>query len=499
MPFQHARQVMRRSAVLLLGVGLVILLGVGTASLVLVRQTRSFADASGDWQAARVLALTALEHLQDAETGQRGFLLTGDEAYLQPYDAAVAALPGTLDKLYALLQRLPDGAADRARLGSAVADKLAELAETIALQRQGRPGDALALVRTDRGKQAMDAARAAEDHILAEVEAHRTVDRAGLYSRSAILLNASWIGLALIIAVAAAAAWLVVRMLHELEEAQRDVVATNASLEQRVQERTAALAAANEEVQRFAYIVSHDLRAPLVNVMGFTAELEAALGTVRTLLASARAEAPGLVSEEARLAVEEDLPEALGFIRSSTQRMDRLSNAILRLSREGRRTLAPERLRMQELLEAIAASVQHQLDQADATVTVQAPMPDIVSDRLALEQVFGNLVDNAVKYLARGRPGRVVVRGAAHGRMLRFEVEDNGRGIEPKDRERVFELVRRAGAQDRPGEGIGLAHVRALVRRLGGTIDFRSEPGQGTTFVVELPRSLGPTAEGIAA
>jgi len=111
----------------------------------------------------------------------------------------------------------------------------------------------------------------------------------------------------------------------------------------------------------------------------------------------------------------------------------------------------------------------------------------LVSDRLAVEQVFTNLVDNAVKYLDPARHGRIAVRGHVEGETAFFEVEDNGRGIDAKDHERVFELFRRAGSQTQPGEGIGLAHVRALVYRLGGTIDCVSELGQGSTFKLLLP------------
>jgi signal transduction histidine kinase len=97
------------------------------------------------------------------------------------------------------------------------------------------------------------------------------------------------------------------------------------------------------------------------------------------------------------------------------------------------------------------------------------------------------LLENAVKYLAPGRPGRIRVRGWQEGSMVFFDIEDNGRGIDPKDHGRVFDLFRRAGAQDRPGEGIGLAHVRALVRRLGGQITLNSALDKGSTFRVSLP------------
>ena len=114
-----------------------------------------------------------------------------------------------------------------------------------------------------------------------------------------------------------------------------------------------------------------------------------------------------------------------------------------------------------------------------------------MSDRTALEQIFSNLLDNAAKYLVRGRPGRIAVRGKTKGGYAIFEIEDNGRGVAESDQERIFELFRRAGAQDRPGEGIGLAHTRALARRLGGDVKVSSDGVSGTTFRVIIARDLG--------
>ena len=95
-----------------------------------------------------------------------------------------------------------------------------------------------------------------------------------------------------------------------------------------------------------------------------------------------------------------------------------------------------------------------------------------------------------MKYLSPERAGRIVIRGHATGPRVVLEVADNGRGVDPKDHERIFELFRRSGQQDQPGEGIGLAHVRALVYRLGGHITVDSELGRGSTFRVDLPRRL---------
>ncbi len=259
-------------------------------------------------------------------------------------------------------------------------------------------------------------------------------------------------------------------------------------------ERVAELDAANEEIQRFAYIVSHDLRAPLVNIMGFTSELENAQEEIEKFYRTVSQAQPDLVTQSASAAIEGDLAEAIGFIRSSTIKMDKLINAILRLSREGRRVLTPEPVNMSQLLEAQHHSLAHQLHERGAELIIE-DVPSIVSDRLAIEQVFGNLMDNAVKYLEPGRSGRIVVRGHDLGMGVRYEIEDNGRGIDEKDYERIFDLFRRSGIQDQQGEGIGLAHVRALVRRLGGSISVKSRLGVGTTFTVTLPKYISMSSE----
>jgi signal transduction histidine kinase len=182
----------------------------------------------------------------------------------------------------------------------------------------------------------------------------------------------------------------------------------------------------------------------------------------------------------------QDFSEALGFIKSSIDKMDRLISAILNLTREGRRQFEPEPIDTRELIENIVATLAHQAAEACAEIDIQ-PLPRIVSDRLALEQIFSNLIDNAIKYLKPKVPGRITVRGRTKLGFAIFEVTDDGRGIDPKDHQRIFELFRRAGTQDKPGQGIGLAHVRALVRRLGGTMSVSSELNTGSTFTITLP------------
>ena len=482
-----------RLALLLLAIGFTALLATGAGLVWMVENTRSFAAGVTSAQEARLAASQVLSLLQDAETSQRGYLLTGDSSYLEPYRRAVDALPQQLPELARTIARDGGRPGPPQALQDLATVKLDELARTVAQAEAGDRQGALATVRTDRGKADMDAIRALLAGIEERTTARLDARSAGLDRSGRALVVGAAAAFVLMFGVTLGAAALAVRYTRDLEAAQAAIAEANAGLEARVAERTAALAAANDEVQRFAYIVSHDLRAPLVNVMGFTTELEGAMEPLTALLAAAEAEAPGLVTPEVRAAVAEDIPEAVGFIRSSTQRMDRLINAILRLSREGRRALQPERLALSELIGGIAATVQHQFDDAGATLMIEPGLPVIRSDRLAVEQIFGNLIDNAVKYLDPSRPGRITVRGRTTGGRAIIEVEDNGRGIDPRDHGRVFELFRRSGRQDRPGEGIGLAHVRALARRLGGDVECRSAPGLGSTFRVTLAL-VAPTA-----
>ena len=149
---------------------------------------------------------------------------------------------------------------------------------------------------------------------------------------------------------------------------------------------------------------------------------------------------------------------------------------------------------MNEVVGDIAANLATLAEQRGATIEVEGQLPDLNHDRLAVEQIFQNLMENATKYSRDGVPGVVRIRGKREGTRAIFEVEDNGRGIALEDRERVFELFRRSGMQDQKGEGIGLAHVRALAYRLGGSVTVRSKIHEGSTFLVDLP--IASQAEG---
>ena len=480
-----------RNEVLLLALGFGALAVVGGSSIWIAQRNASFNRQIADTLEFRSDVRRILDIAQDAETGQRGYLLTRRESYLTPYEAATPLRDARVAALRARaateIQR-----ENVETLVRALDTKLAELARTVELSRAGRWDEALEVVRGDSGREAMVLLRSLSDRMVG-VETQR-FQESFAYSEwlGRLQLVVVTIGLLLAAALALVAQILVRRQARTIQQAHAELADANAGLEQAVADRTAELVSANEEIQRFAYIVSHDLRAPLVNVMGFTSELDAARKTLKEQIDKVGESAPELVSGDAKLAVDEDLLEAIGFIRTSTAKMDRLINAILRLSREGRRVITPEMVKVDEVVVAIARTLHQQTEATGARITAEPGLPTIVTDRMSFEQVFQNLIENAVKYLDRSRPGVITVRGRRVGPQVEYAIEDNGRGIDAKDHERVFELFRRAGAQDQPGEGLGLAFVRASVRRLGGTIRLDSEPGRGSTFTLTFPAVYRP-------
>jgi len=479
-----------RSTALMLLIGFLALMAIVGTSIWLVEQNQGWFEQTTQARLARAATVNLRTAMQDAETGQRGFLLTGEDRYLAPYDGNIGRIPEMLDRVDDVLQPYPDSEATVPMIRNAVSAKLAEMQQTIDLYRAGNRDGALALVLSDTGKEAMDQARSYFERIIEDADRLIVEGVENQRGASTALRWVTIIGAFVIFAVVGGSAWTVLIYTRELAAARQEVEAANAGLEERVRERTSDLGRANEEIQRFAYIVTHDLRAPLVNIMGFTSELETSVGTLSSYMAKAP-ETSDPYFVEAKLAATEDLPEAITFIRAATRKMDGLINAILKISREGRRQLKPEQINLREFIDAAANAVHHQVAETGGAIVADVVVPRLVSDRLSLEQVLGNLLDNAIKYRHPERPIQIAIR--AHnspGNRIDIEVEDNGRGIAATDHERVFELFRRSGVQSQPGEGIGLAHVRTMARSLGGDVTLRSELGVGTTFIISLPRDL---------
>jgi signal transduction histidine kinase len=489
-----SQKVVNRFVVICVALGFLVLVGVGVLGISVMRENLTFSGwVTHTYQVEQ--AVGRFQNLDERmETARRGFLLTHDARFDKNYEESKAQLDQSVNAIQVLTIDNPAQQSNVVALRKLVHSQIAGIDDMVLQVRAGGAanfsydGAGIEATRAIRAQTARMAA--AEEQLLATRNRARqeTLDKL-----TTIVLVA---GLLLLV-VAAGSIWVILAFTRDLNASREELARLNVGLEDEVRARTADLQRANDEIQRFAYIVSHDLRSPLVNVMGFTSELEAATKPLAALIERAEIEAPQILTADAKLAVTSDLPESLGFIRSSTQKMDRLINAILRLSREGRRVLTAEPVDMQRMLDGIADSLKHRSHELGARIEVAPAVPALVSDRLAVEQIFSNLIENALKYLKPGRPGQIVVRGQRRGDRIVYEIQDNGRGIDPKDHERIFELFRRSGAQDQAGEGIGLAHVRALAYRLGGTVICDSALDQGATFRVSLPAKL--SLEGAAA
>ncbi|KZD21507.1 sensor histidine kinase [Tardiphaga robiniae] len=482
--------------ILLLLAGLLVLAAISAASVILVNQARD----DSRWVVHTVEVQNQISNLlleiRRTESATRAYLLSGGSQFLTEYETSSATILPAVNKLVALTSDNPVQVENGPKLRKAVEQRLAEFANGVNRIKNNDVQSSIEILRRGDANQAVQdianvtrAMRAEEGRLF--VERTRTADQSQQW--------ASWVtvaGSGLVVLLAALSIFLVRRSSNARDEAEASLRDSNINLEAAVEERTADLREANEELQRFSYIVSHDLRSPLVNIMGFTSELEELRGDIFKRIATlANAEPvvpdvngelpePALPEQDKQLSA--DFTEALGFIKSSIGKMDRLISAILNLTREGRREFKPVKIDTRELIEGIASTVAHQAAETETQIRIE-PLPSIESDRLAMEQIFGNLIDNALKYLKPGIPGDILVKGRTKMGFAIFEIIDNGRGIDPRDHQRIFDLFRRAGTQDKPGQGIGLAHVRALVRRMGGTMSVSSELGNGSNFTVTLP------------
>jgi signal transduction histidine kinase len=420
--------------------------------------------------------------LRSMESSQRGYALTSDPDFLEPYNRL---RPKAAPLFNSIRASVPEAASANSVLGllsPLVESKLAEMATTVSLVQTGRQDEAIRTISEGYGQRLMDQIEKGIETVQMREQNRLWSNEQATARLERIRVHVDAVGALLVITFATLSLFLVMRSNHALQSAQDALERINDDLEDTVQERTAALKRANEEVQRFAYIVSHDLRSPLVNIMGFTAELEELRSNLFAKLQEAN-------STEGLEPLAQEFDEAFGFIKSSIARMDRLIGAILKISREGSRALNPEPIEMGPMLETIVSAFAHQIREKEAEIIVEK-LPNIVSDRLAIEQIFSNLIDNAIKFLKPGAGGKVIVSGEERGLQVTFKVADNGRGIEAKDHQRIFELFRRSGPQTAPGEGMGLAYVVALLRRLNGMIEVKSEPDRGSTFIISMPKAL---------
>ncbi len=272
-----------------------------------------------------------------------------------------------------------------------------------------------------------------------------------------------------------------------------------ADLELRVADRTrelettvAELQRKNREVESFVYIVSHDLRAPLVNVQGFARELDESCKRLReTILAS-----PGWehVWPKVEAILDDEIAEALHYISTSATKFERLIDALLGLSRQGRQIYQMKRIDVWELVSNALANFQQSIEAAGAEIEMHE-LPAATADFTALGQVFSNLIGNCLKYRSPERKLKIEIGGQSGGEMLHYWVRDNGLGIPESGRARLFQVFQRLHPKQAEGEGMGLAIAHRIVERHGGKIWAENNQGHGATFHFSLPSKPASTAK----
>jgi chemotaxis family two-component system sensor kinase Cph1 len=253
--------------------------------------------------------------------------------------------------------------------------------------------------------------------------------------------------------------------------------------EARLEEFAQTLAEKNKELETIVYVASHDLRSPLVNIQGFSQELTLSCERLRELISgqSKAGDAP-----ELKTLLDDEIPEALEFIRAGVVKIDKLLSGFLRYSRLGRAALTIRPLNPTALVEAVASAMGFQVQKAGAKLDLQ-PLPDCLGDETQLSQVFSNLLDNAIKYLDPSKPGIISVSGEVRDGRAVYTIRDNGIGIASEHQPRIFEIFHRLNPSRGEGEGLGLTIAQRLLERQNGKIWVESKPGEGSAFFISIP------------
>jgi signal transduction histidine kinase len=392
-----------------------------------------------------------LSTVRIAESGQRGYLLTGDPEYLDSYRIATAAIGPAIAGM-----NLPiiDPAQHQAiaEMEPLIALKFAELDETIRLYDAGQREEAMALVRKGAGRDLMTEIRARSLQML-ETEQHiLDVRSSNASSTTEWLLAVNLLGLMLIIALS------VVIVTRRLAETELTYVHE--------------LERSNQELDDFAHIASHDLKEPLRGLFNHAAFL----------------------LEDYQDKIDEDGVRRLNRLGTLCQRMERLINDLMYFSRLGRADLAIQATDPNAVIVEIRQMMETLLGERGARIVVPHRMPLIVCDKTRVTEVFRNLITNAVKY--NDKADRLVEIGFLESVSTDtgleknvFYVRDNGVGIDPEFHQEIFRIFKRL--QNTPdgqetGTGVGLTFVKKIVERHGGRIWLDSEPGRGTVFYFSL-------------
>ncbi|MBL8795584.1 MAG: CHASE3 domain-containing protein [Planctomycetia bacterium] len=471
---------------------------------------------NADQLAAQRLAMHTKDVIVKAETlarllvqchaATRGFVLTTDPAFTVEYDRTAAQVRQVIADLLAFVQDNPHQEAAVRAVAERSEAVLRWTAETNRIVRAGQQSEALVRVRTLEGKGLLDRQRAAMDVFVGEEE---RLDAERMQSLRRNATHQTWAlaaGLVLALGSAAILAYLFsqgivgrvavltdnARRLAEGKELKPALPGGDeiSHLDHVFHDMAEALAQKDRENEMFVYSVSHDLRSPLVNLQGFSQELSLVCQDLRAL--AAEGEWTAAKRERALRLLDRDAAESVRFIQTAVGRLAGIIDALLRLSRVGRVEYRWQLVDVRAAVTRIAESLRGTLAERKAEIVLQ-DLPPAWGDPTAVEQMFANLIGNAVNYLDPQRPGRIEVGclaadNADNADKLRtYYVKDNGLGIAEAHRGKLFLAFQRLHPNAAPGEGIGLALVRRAVERHGGRIWVESAAGAGSTFFLALP------------
>lgn len=240
----------------------------------------------------------------------------------------------------------------------------------------------------------------------------------------------------------------------------------NALLHADLQHTVSVLHERNADLKAFSHTVAHDLKAPLQVLLGYA----------------------NLLSTDMADELPEDIVESLRYIEAYAHKMKSMIDNLLLFSELGSAEVAVESVDMQALVSLVLARFYDRIKGRGVTVDVAGDLPPAMGYSPWLEEVFANLVDNSIKYIGEdnGDP-RIVIYGRRTGELARYEIVDNGVGIEEADQQRLFQMFTRFHRHHADGTGLGLSIARRIVEKLGGRIGVESQPGNGTKFWIELP------------
>lgn len=263
----------------------------------------------------------------------------------------------------------------------------------------------------------------------------------------------------------------------------RDITDRKAT-ERHLLELTSDLSAKNEELESIISITSHDLKSPVVNIMGFSGELSRSVGTLKEKLVNSVTECQ---SRDILKVLESEIPEEVDFIQRSTRSIDQMLESLSKVVHTVLAEIRPTKVDANKIVAEIVSGFSERIRNDGIELRVE-PLPPCMADAGLLREVLFNLIENALTYLVPGRPGKVVIEGFVRNQYAIYSVQDNGRGIAPSHQHNIFKLFHRLDLSQK-GEGIGLTISKRLVERQSGNMWVESEPGKGSTFFVAMPKA----------